>query len=398
MPIAIFAIGLSIFALTTTEFVISGLLPLIATDLGISIPQGGMLVSAFAIAMVVAPPFAAAASLRLPRKPTLIALLVVFAASQALTAMAPGFGVLLAARVLAGLAAASFFAVGATTAVALVAEHLRGRAIAVVMGGLALATILGVPVGTFLGQAIGWRATFWAIAGIALLALASIAVLLRPVRAASAESPRLGAELRGFADRRVWIALSITFLTQGAIFATYSYAAPYLTEVAGAPESAVPTILLLFGLGGFAGLTLGGRAADWRPLATLAIGINGLIAVFAVLWLAPAGPVVAGAAILLLGFFGLLINPSLSLPVFALLNGSTFAGASSTSAFNVGNTIGPWLGGLTIGAGLGLGSPIWVSLLFLLAAMGMLGLASTQRPFTETARSTPIQAREPAGA
>ncbi|TQN27779.1 DHA1 family chloramphenicol resistance protein-like MFS transporter [Haloactinospora alba] len=381
MPLAVLAIGVSIFALTSTEFVISGLLPLIADDVGVTIPQAGMLISAFAVAMVVAPPVAAAATLRLPAKATLVALLAVFAAGQALGALAPDYWTLFASRVVTGLAAAAFWAVGAAAAVTLVPYERRGRALAVVTGGLALATTLGVPLGTVLGQHTGWRATFWLIGATALLALAGIAALM-PASQRNTDrdrSPRLLAELRSFADRRVWIALSTTVLTQAAVFATYSYASPYLTEVAGTSESAVPTILLLYGAGGVVGLLAGGRAADWRPLTALTLGAAGLVAVFAVLWLAPASPVLAAAMILLMGLFGLFINPALNVRVYALVHSPTFAGASSTSAFNVGNTVGPWLGGTAISAGFGLAAPAWVSVVLAVAALAMVALAAYTR-------------------
>lgn len=397
MPPAVLAIGVSIFALTSTEFVISGLLPLIANDVGVTIPQAGMLISAFAIAMVLAPPVAAAATLRLPAKATMVTLLAVFAAGQALGALAPDYWTLFASRVVTGLAAAAFWAVGAGAAASLVPPERRGRALAVVTGGLALATTLGVPLGTVLGQHAGWRATFWLIGAAALLALAAIAALMpRSQRETDQDqAPRLGSELRSFANRRVWIALSTTVLTQAAMFATYSYASPYLTEVAGVGESAVPTILLLYGAGGIVGLLVGGRAADWRPLTTLTLGTVGLVAVFAVLWLAPASPALAAAMILFMGLFGLFINPALNVRVFALVHAPTFAGASSTSAFNVGNTVGPWLGGMAISAGFGLAAPAWVSVLLAVAALAMVALAAYTRapsaahPETDHAQKPP---------
>ncbi|MYW96051.1 MFS transporter [Amycolatopsis rubida] len=370
MPPAVFVLGLSIFALGTSEFMITGLLPGMATDLGVTVPDAGLLISAFAAGMVVGAPLLAVGTIRLPRRTTLLGLLAVFSTAHVLGAISGGYALLFATRIISAVACAGFWAVAAATTVNLVPEARRGQALAVLVGGLTVANVVGVPAGTLLGQHAGWRSAFWAVA--ALTVIAAIAVLLSVPRATKeTQAPRIAEELRVFRRSRLWLALGVIALLQAMVFATFSYLAPLLVSVAGLPESAVPVVLALFGGGAVIGIYAGGKLADKHPFATLYGSLG--IALAALVALAFAtNPVVAVTAVLVLGAAGFAANPALNVRAYAAAGGtSTLVGASTTSAFNVGNTAGPWLGGTTISAGMGFSSVAWVSV-----ALGALALAA----------------------
>ncbi|MFD5090187.1 Cmx/CmrA family chloramphenicol efflux MFS transporter [Amycolatopsis thailandensis] len=361
MPLAVCVLGLSVFALGTSEFMITGLLPGMAADLNVGIPEAGLLISAFAIGMVVGAPLLAIATLRVPRRATLMALLVVFGISHVVGALGSGYALLFATRVVSAVACAGFWAVAAATAVALVPVERRGRALAILVGGLTVANIAGVPAGTFLGQHAGWRAAFWAVTALTVVALIGVFALV-PETQNGEDKTDVSTELRLYRRGRFWLALGVIALAQAMIFATFSYLAPLLTEIAGLPESWVPGVLSLFGLGALIGITAGGRLADARPFATLYGGLG--VALLALVLLALSGPAtpVAIFAVFLFGLAGFGINPALNVRAFAVAgNAPTLVGASTTAAFNVGNTVGPWLGGESIDADLGYPSVAWVS-------------------------------------
>ncbi|MFI6303495.1 Cmx/CmrA family chloramphenicol efflux MFS transporter [Amycolatopsis thailandensis] len=361
MPLAVCVLGLSVFALGTSEFMITGLLPGMAADLNVGIPEAGLLISAFAIGMVVGAPLLAIATLQVPRRATLMALLVVFGISHVVGALGSGYALLFATRVVSAVACAGFWAVAAATAVALVPVERRGRALAILVGGLTVANIAGVPAGTFLGQHAGWRAAFWAVTALTVVALIGVFALV-PETQNGEDKTDVSTELRLYRRGRFWLALGVIALAQAMIFATFSYLAPLLTEIAGLPESWVPGVLSLFGLGALIGITAGGRLADARPFATLYGGLG--VALLALVLLALSGPAtpVAIFAVFLFGVAGFGINPALNVRAFAVAgNAPTLVGASTTAAFNVGNTVGPWLGGESIDAGLGYPSVAWVS-------------------------------------
>ncbi|RSN24661.1 MFS transporter [Amycolatopsis sp. WAC 04169] len=361
MPLAVCVLGLSVFALGTSEFMITGLLPGMAADLDVGIPEAGLLISAFAIGMVVGAPLLAIATLRVPRRATLMALLVVFGLSHVVGALGSGYALLFATRVVSAVACAGFWAVAAATAVALVPVERRGRALAILVGGLTVANIAGVPAGTFLGQHAGWRAAFWAVTALTVIALIGVFALV-PETQNGEDKTDVATELRLYRGGRFWLALGVIALAQAMIFATFSYLAPLLTEVAGLPESWVPGVLSLFGLGALIGITAGGRLADARPFATLYGGLA--VALVALILLAISGPAtpLAILAVFLFGVAGFGVNPALNVRAFAVAgNAPTLVGASTTAAFNVGNTVGPWLGGESIDAGLGYPSVAWVS-------------------------------------
>jgi MFS transporter, DHA1 family, chloramphenicol resistance protein len=361
MPVAVYVLGLSVFALGTSEFMLSGILEPLARDMGVSIPKAGLLVSAFAVGMVVGAPLLAAATLRLPRRTTLIGLLAVFGLGQVAGAVAPSYELLFASRVVSALACAGFWAVGAAVAVSLVPVHARARAMAVMVGGLSVANVAGVPAGAFLGQSAGWRAAFWAVAALSAVGLVGvIAVVPRTQPPTGTQAPRLRREMRIYRDRQVWITLTMIALAAAAGFSVFSYLSPILTRTAGLPESWVPWVLALFGLGALLGTSFGGRIADAHLFGTMYAGMATATVVLGVLALTAHVPAAAIALSFLLGLAVFTAAPALNARMFNVANAApTLAGATTTASFNIGNTLGPWLGGLVISAGWGFPAVAW---------------------------------------
>jgi DHA1 family chloramphenicol resistance protein-like MFS transporter len=371
MPVAVYILGLSVFALGTSEFMLSGLLPPIADDMDVSIPRAGLLISAFAIGMVIGAPLLAVATLRLPRRTTLITLITVFGAGQVAGALAPSYGVLFASRVVSALACAGFWAVGAAVAIAMVPFGARARAMAVMIGGLSIANVLGVPAGAFLGEHLGWRSAFWAVGAASAVALVGVLTLI-PRIPLPEQKPRLRRELSIYRDRHVWLAVAVTALAAGGVFCAFSYLAPLLTDVAGLDAGWVPTVLALFGLGALIGTTIGGRVADAHLFGVLLSGIAASTLFLVALAVFASSPAAVIALSFLLGVSAFYTAPALNARMFNVAGAApTLAGATTTAAFNLGNTGGPWLGGTVIDLGLGFQSPAWAG-----AAMTLLALAT----------------------
>ncbi|MFE0579307.1 Cmx/CmrA family chloramphenicol efflux MFS transporter [Streptomyces sp. NPDC058874] len=392
MPVAVYVLGLSVFALGTSEFMLSGLLPPIADDMGVSIPQAGLLISAFAIGMVVGAPLLAVATLRLPRRTTLIALISLFGLGQVAGALAPSYQLLFASRVVAALACAGFWAVGAAVAIAMVDRDQRARAMAVMIGGLSIANVLGVPAGAFLGEHLGWRSAFWSVGAASAVALAGILALV-PRIPPPTEKPRLRRELRIYGDRQVWLAVGITALAAGGVFCAFSYLSPLLTDVAGLDSKWVPWILALFGTGALVGTTIGGRVADAHLFGVMIWGITASTAFLTLLALLASAAVAAIALSFLLGVSAFFTAPALNARMFNVAGAApTLAGATTTAAFNLGNTGGPWLGGTVIDAGLGFSATAWAG-----AAMTVTAIALTVLALRLDRRTPPQATRVVAG-
>ncbi|MGG8409589.1 Cmx/CmrA family chloramphenicol efflux MFS transporter [Streptomyces sp. 12297] len=396
MPVAVYILGLSVFALGTSEFMLSGLLPPIAADMDVTIPQAGLLISAFAIGMVIGAPLLAVATLRLPRRTTLIALISLFGLGQVAGALAPSYELLFASRVLAALACAGFWAVGAAVAIAMVPQSSRARAMAVMIGGLSIANVLGVPAGAFLGEYWGWRSAFWAVAAASALAL--VGILLRiPHIPLPAQKPSLGRELRIYRDRQVWLSVAVTALAAGGVFCAFSYLAPLLTDVAGLDSGWVPWILGLFGVGALVGTTVGGRVADAHLFGVMLGGISASTVFLSALALFASAQVAVVALAFLLGFSAFFTAPALNARMFNVAGAApTLAGATTTAAFNLGNTGGPWLGGTVIDAGAGFAATAWAGAAMTVTALALTALALRVHRRTPGAPSRVIAASEPA--
>jgi DHA1 family chloramphenicol resistance protein-like MFS transporter len=376
VPLAVYILALGTFCMGMSEFMIAGLLPDIARDLDVSIPSVGTLISAFALGMVVGAPLTAAASVRLPRRTTLLTALVVFTLAHVLGALAPSYAVLLVARVTAAVACGTFWAVGTLIAVDLAPPHARGPAIAVMVGGLTVANVVGVPAGTLVGELLGWRATFW---GVAALVLVSLLGVLRFVpRLPAIERtfvPR--AEIRDLTQPRAVIALTITATSQAAVFGAFSYIAPLLRDVAKIDPAIVPFVLALFGLGSVAGVAIGGRYADRHPLKTIAVGVIAEAILLVTIALVASHAIAVTFAVGVWGIAAFSLSPALNLRLFSVAQDAhTLAAATNVSAFNIGNAAGPWLGGLALTAGLGFRAPSYVGAALAISCLPLVFVAA----------------------
>ncbi|WP_295014890.1 MFS transporter [uncultured Microbacterium sp.] len=382
MPLGLIALAIGAFGIGLTEFVIMGLLPEVAHDFGVTEAAAGWLISGYALSVVVGALALTAATTRLPRKPVLIGLLIVFLLGNALTAIAPDYGLALLGRVLAALTHGAFFGIGSVLAASLVPAAKKAGAIAIMFTGLTAANVLGVPFGTFLGQQLGWRATFWAIVAIGALALLGIVLLVPATHDAS--PARLRDELGAFRSGQVWFSLSVTILAYGGMFGAFTYIAYTLTEVSGFAPTAVPWLLVLFGAGLFLGNALGGRAADRSIDRTLLVVIGGLLVVLVVFALVAANGPAAAVALFLMGGFGFGTVPGLQARIMGYASSApTLASGANIGAFNVGNALGAWAGGVGISAGLGYTSPIWIG-----AGLAALALVVTAVAAATARRST----------
>ncbi|WP_328999734.1 MFS transporter [Kribbella sp. NBC_00709] len=362
MPIAVYVLGLSIFAQGTSELMLAGLLPELSTDLHVSIPQAGLLISAFALGMLVGAPVLAVVTLTWSRRTAGLVFLAIFALTHVVGALTSSYAVLLATRIVGAFVYSGFWSIAAVTVVALVPANSRARAMSIVTGGLTIATIVGLPLGTVLGQHFGWQSAFWTVAGMCVLAMAGVFATLPADRPDPASAPRLADELRVLRNARLWLAFGTTVLVTATILVVFSYLAPLLIQTTGLPSGALPGVLALYGLGSFIGITLGGRFADALPFHTLFISITGLIVLSGALAVTASVPAVAIGVVALLGGFGFAANPALNARVFSLAGDAPrLATATNFSAFNVGITLGPWLGGLAIDAGAGYPALGWIA-------------------------------------
>ncbi|MEU5880384.1 Cmx/CmrA family chloramphenicol efflux MFS transporter [Spirillospora sp. NPDC047279] len=374
MPLAVFVLGLAIFAQGTSELMLAGLLTDMAADLGVSVPQAGLLISAFALGMLAGAPVLAVVTLRWPPRTALLVFLAAFIAAHVAGALAPGYWVLFATRVVSAFVYAGFWAVAAATAVGLVPANARGRAMSVIAGGITVAMVVGLPLGTVIGQHLGWRAAFWAVSVLSAIAMAGVAATIpggRPERA-----PRLRDELRAMAAPRLWLAYGTTALSTGALLVTFGYLGALLAETTGIAERWVPAVLAVYGVGTLIGITIAGRTSDAHPFRTLITGVTGAVVASAALALTAGTPVAVIVLVFLLGAFGFATNPALNTRVFTLAEGApTLAAATNFAAFNVGITAGPWIGGLAIDGGLGYPSVAWIGAALGVVTLGAVGWA-----------------------
>ncbi|QBR48944.1 MFS transporter [Erwinia sp. QL-Z3] len=353
MPVSLLALALSAFAIGTTEFVIMGLLPEVAGDLGVSIPSAGWLISGYALGVAIGAPIMALLTAKLPRKRTLMLLMVIFIIGNGLCALAYSYNLLMMARVVTALCHGAFFGIGVVVAASLVAPGKQASAVALMFTGLTLANVLGVPLGTWFGQLYGWRATFWGVSVIGVLAFIGLIVSLPTNRD---EKPvHLASEIGALANGKLWLSLLMTVFFAAAMFALFSYIAPLLLQVTGISDKGVSWTLFLIGGGLTVGNILGGKLADRKLSLSLILSFS-LIAVFSLifswtshaLWLAEL-------TLFLWAMATFATVPGLQINV--VRHGKEAPNLVSTlniSAFNVGNAFGAWAGGAVIGSGYGL--------------------------------------------
>ncbi|QNP71643.1 MFS transporter [Streptomyces roseirectus] len=368
MPLALLALAIGAFGIGTTEFVIMGLLPEVAADYGVSIPTAGYLVTGYALGVMLGAPLMTALGTKVSRKRMLMLLMGLFIAGNVLSAVAPVFAVMLAGRVVASLAHGAFFGIGAVVAADLVAPDKKAGAISMMFTGLTVANVVGVPLGTLVGQHAGWRVTFGIVAALGVVGLAGVARLVpdlpRP------EGVRLRHELAVFKNAQVLLAMGMTVLGFGGVFAAITYIAPMATHVTGFADSSVTWLLVLLGLGMVTGNLVGGRYADRALMPMLYVSLGALAVVLALFTVTAHSKALAAVTVVLIGALGFATVPPLQKRVLDQAHGApTLASAVNIGAFNLGNALAAWLGGLVIDAGHGYTSPNWVGAALAAAAL-----------------------------
>lgn len=370
MPRALLALAIGAFGIGTTEFVVMGMLPEIAEGLGVSVPSVGLLISAYAVGVVVGAPTLTALGVRFPPRQTLVGLMVLFVVGNVLSAVAPTYEALAAARVLTALAHGSFFGVGAVAARRLVAPERATSAISLMITGLTVANVVGVPLGTFVAQQTSWRLV---LAAIAVIGLVTIGGLLAWMPAELGEPGDLRTELAAFRRGQVWLVLGLTVVGFSALFAVYSYVSPILTELGGLPVEWVTPVLALFGVGTTVGTLVGGRLGDRYGFSLVTVGLLATAVVLAAFALVARTPVAAVVLLVLFGALAFGLGPVVLNGVIeaARVRGGSLVSAANQGAFNMANALGAALGAAVLSGGLGYTAPIWIGAALALAGAGI---------------------------
>ncbi|MFJ4360264.1 MFS transporter [Streptomyces massasporeus] len=406
MPSGLIALALGGFGIGLTEFLIAGLLPQVASSFAVSEAAAGWLISGYALSVAVGAIALTAVTARLPRKHILVGLVALFVIGNLLSAVAPNYQVMLLGRIVAALCHGSFFGIGSLVARSLVAPEKKSQAVAVMFAGLTVANVLGVPFGALVGERWGWRAAFWAVTAIGLLALAGIAALVpswagrvRPTAEAE-QSAGAGAErippgglaqqLRAFRSWQVWLTLVATALSYGGMFGAFSYIAYTFTEVSGFASEDVAWLLMVYGVGLVVGNLVGGRAADRDRDRALVLALFGLALTLALFGLLAESGTASVVLVFLMGVTGFASVPGMITRVTDFAHGAALAASANVSASNVGNALGAWLGGVAISAGLGYTAPLYVGAGIVLMSVAVMAVAA------QRARSSQATARVPA--
>ncbi|MFD7058859.1 MFS transporter [Streptomyces sp. NPDC059906] len=373
LPFVVWVLAAGTFLMGTTEFVIAGLLPEMAADLNVSVSHAGLLITAFAVGMIVGGPTMAMATLRLPQRHTLIGALAVFALGHAVAALSTSFSVVLTARVVTALATGAFWAVGFVIATTAAGPARSTRAVGAMMGGLTLANVIGVPIGSFVGHYTGWRGPFWALAVLAVLAAAFVGRFIPRTEQRPEVSVR--AEVRALKQGRLWLALGAAVLIMGGVLATYTYITPLLTDRAGIPAGAVPLVLIAFGIGALGGTAIGGRLGDHRPMVTTITASAATSLILLTLIPASNSPVAAVVLVFGMALAGFTVNPVVtSLAVHFAGDAPTLTSALTTSGYNTGIAAGSLVAGRALDSSFGLTGPALIGAVF--AALTLLPLTA----------------------
>jgi DHA1 family inner membrane transport protein len=368
MPLALLALAIGAFGIGTTEFVIMGVLPQVARDFGVSIPTAGLLVTGYALGVMFGAPVMTALGTRVSRKRMLMLLMGLFVLGNLLSAVAPVFELMLVGRVVASLAHGAFFGIGSVVAAELVPPEKKAGAISMMFSGLTVANVVGVPLGTLVGQSAGWRVTFALVAALGVVGLLGVAKLVPEMP--RQEGVRLRDELAAFKNVQVLLAMAMTVLGFGGVFAAVTYIAPMMTHVTGFADGSVTWLLVLFGLGMVAGNLVGGRYADRALMPMLYVSLGGLALVLALFTVTAHNEVLAALTLVLIGALGFATVSPLQKRVLDHAHGApTLASAANIGAFNLGNALSAWLGGLVIAAGLGYTAPNWVGAVLAASAL-----------------------------
>ena len=372
---ALYALTIGAFGIGTTEFVIMGLLLQLAADLQVSVATAGLLISGYALGVFVGAPVLTASLSRVPRKTALLALMTIFTIGNLACALAPNYAVLMLARVITSLAHGTFFGVGAVVATSLVPPDRKAAALSTMFTGLTVATLLGVPAGSWLGLHFGWRSTFWAVCVVGLIAMAIIAIFVSAKEAGCGSRVSLREELKVLGRVHVLLGLGATVFGFAGVFAVFTYVQPLLTQVAGFAESRVSVILLVFGVGMVFGNVMGGRLTDRAPVRMLLGSLTVLAVVLVSMGFAMENRLTAVLFVGLLGAAAFATVAPLQLRVLNKAQGAGQSMASSLNiaAFNLGNALGAWLGGVVIAHGPGLARLPWVAAALTLGGLAVAG-------------------------
>ncbi|MBJ7311995.1 MFS transporter [Rugamonas sp. CCM 8940] len=371
MPLVVYILGLTIFSLTTSEFMVAGMMPSLALALGESVTQIGYLISLYAIGMVVGGPLITIGmlKLRITNKKGLLWLLGFYTIAQSVAASATSYDIMAVARVATGVAASACFGVALAICADIVNAKSRGRAAAVVIGGLMLASVVGMPVTTLIDQKMGWRASFWLV--VILAALCMVLIALMVPRSRATEKVSLGDELVEFRNRHLWAAYASSGLIIGAIFAAFSYFIPILTEITGFPPSSIPWLLGVYGFANVVGNGVVGRFADQYTIPIMVWGLIVLSVSLALFAVFADNQTISVALLVVIGLVGMSMNPAIIARVMKTAHPGPLVNTIHTSVINIGLGLGSWVGGVGIATGYGLRSPLWVGV-----ALAVLGLIS----------------------
>ncbi|MBI5338615.1 MAG: MFS transporter [Mycolicibacterium rufum] len=374
--LAVVALALGGFGIGTTEFVSMGLLPDIATSFGISEPSAGHIISAYALGVVVGAPAIAALTARMARRRLLLGLIAVFTLGNLASMVAPSYDTLILARFAAGLPHGAFFGVAGLAAAHLMGPQNRAKAVAHVMSGLTIATVLGVPMASWLGQSLGWRAAFGLVVGIGVVTLTALWCWL-PKHLQTMQSTSPLAELSALRRPQVWLAILVGMIGFGGMFAVYTYIATTMTDVAGLPRPLIPLALMVFGLGMFCGNLVGGRLADRSVIRALYMSLGALAVALTLFVAAAHNPWTALLVLFAIGTSGSAVGPALQTRLMDVGHGAqTLAAALNHSALNIGNASGAWVGGLVIAAGLGYTAPAAAGAVLAVAGIAVLTVSA----------------------
>ncbi|WP_069759655.1 MFS transporter [Streptomyces sp. LUP47B] len=394
MPSGLVALAVGGFGIGLTEFLIAGLLPQVAASFAVSEAAAGRLISGYALSVAVGAIALTAATARLPRKHVLVGLVVLFVLGNLLSAIAPSYPVMLLGRIVAALCHGSFFGIGSLVARGMVAPERASRAVAVMFAGLTVANVLGVPFGALVGERWGWRAAFWAVTVIGLLALAGIVAFVpsRAGRTPPTVPTGVRAQFGAFRSGQVWLTLVATALGYGGMFGAFSYIAYTFTEVGGFSSAAVPWLLMVYGVGLVVGNLIGGRAADQDRDRALILALAGLTFTLAAFGLLASSATASVVLAFLMGAFGFAGVPGLITRVTDYAHGAALAAGANVSASNLGNALGAWAGGLAITAGLGYTAPLYVGAgIVLISVLVMTVAAHRARSAGRRARAAAVR-------
>ena len=380
---ALLSLAIGSFGIGMTEFVVMGLLPNIAvgmlpttwaTSQEDAIAQTGWLITFYALGVVVGAPTIAGSVAKYPRHRVMVGLALALTVFNALTFLLPTFELVAASRFLAGLPHGAYFGIGALVAADVLGPGNRAKGVAFVLTGLTVANVVGVPLGTYLGQQVGWRAAFMVVTAIFAAATVFIAIFVPPHPGEPGRTLR--AELGVFRIGQVWLALGVGAIGFGGFFAVYSYVAPMVTDVAGSPEWVVPIVLVLMGIGMTVGNLVGGHLADVNLKRTLIGGLVGLTVVLALLALTSHWIWALGFFVLATGFVSSVLSPTIQTRLMDVAeDNQSIAAALNHSALNIGNALGAFLGGVVIALGLGFVAPAWVGVVLALGGLGIAALS-----------------------